>query len=238
MAKPRKRTTAKRSQSTKTRARAAKSGGARKRRASKRSTSRSGTSRPRSATRRSKSNASRSAGSSARTRSRTAARRGSRQDAIALLKADHVRIKSVLGQMQKATTEARRSALVDQAEQLLTQHTMIEEQVFYPAFREAAKSERDRRLFHEATEEHHTVDLVLPEVRAARHEPDVYAARAKVLRELVMHHVEEEQEQMFPRARQLFSEPELRQLGEEMQARKREPSGALEKVGALIGLNS
>ena len=225
MAKPRKRTTAKRSPSTKARTRTVK----------RRST---GKSRP---TKRRTGSASRSV--SARTRSRSASRPATShgQDAISLLKADHVRIKSVLSDMQKATTEARRTALVEQAEQLLKQHTTLEEQVFYPAFREAAKSDRDRRMFHEATEEHHTVDLVLPEVRASRHEPNVFAARAKVLRELVTHHIEEEQEQMFPRARQLLSEPELRELGNEMNERKRaseHPTGTLEKVGALIGLTS
>ena len=225
MAKPRKRTTAKRSQSTKPRTRVAKSRSTGKSRSTKRRTG----------------PASRSI--SARTRSRTTSRRATSrgQDAISVLKADHVRIKSVLSDMQKATTEARRTALIDQAEQLLKQHTTIEEQVFYPAFREAAKSDRDRRMFHEATEEHHTVDVVLPEVRNARHEPDVFAARAKVLRELVTHHIEEEHEHMFPRARQLLSEPELRELGNQMNERKRaneRPTGTLEKVGALIGLSS
>ena len=233
MAKARKRMTAKKSQRTKARTRAAKSRTTGKSRSTK---SRTG------ATGRSRSGAARRASTSARSRSRTEARRATSrgQDAISLLKADHVRIKSVLNAMQKATTEPRRTALVDQAEQLLQMHTSIEEQVFYPAFREAAKTDRDRRMFHEATEEHHTVDLVLPEVRSARHEPDVFAARAKVLRELVTHHIEEEQEQMFPRARQLLSEPELRALGSEMSERKRateHPTGTLEKVGALIGLH-
>ena len=161
------------------------------------------------------------------------------RDAIAVLKADHVRIKALLKALQGAHTAARRSSLIDQTEQLLKQHTRIEEQIFYPAFREAAKNARDRRLFHEATEEHHIVDVVLPEVRDARHEPEVFAARAKVLRELVEHHIEEEQEDMFPRARRLLSEAELHDLGTTMSARAhadQPPTGALHAVGALIGL--
>jgi hemerythrin-like domain-containing protein len=161
------------------------------------------------------------------------------RDAIAVLKADHVRIKSVLKALGQAQTAARRSALIDQAEQLLKRHTSIEEQIFYPAFREAAQNARDRRLFHEATEEHHVVDVVLPEVRDARHEPEVFAARAKVLRELVEHHIEEEHEDMFPRARRLLSVTELHDLGTRMSARARadqQPTSALQAVGALIGL--
>ena len=161
------------------------------------------------------------------------------RDAIDVLKAEHVRIKTVLKALGRAHTAARRAALIDQAAQLLQQHSRVEEQIFYPAFREAAQNARDRRLFHEATEEHHIVDVVLPEVRGARHEPEVFAARAKVLRELVEHHIEEEHEDMFPRARRLLSEAELHDLGIQMSARTRDgqqPTGALHAVGALIGL--
>jgi hemerythrin-like domain-containing protein len=180
--------------------------------------------------------------SAGRTRSASrqhAASRGTR-DAIGLLRADHVRVKSLFRALQQATSEARRTSVLDDIEAALREHTTIEEQVFYPAFREAAKTDKDRRLFHEANEEHHVVDVVLPEVRDARHEPDVFAARAKVLRELVLHHIEEEQDEMFPRARQLFSEAELRDLGAQLNERKRaeqQPTGTLEKVGAMIGLS-
>lgn len=161
------------------------------------------------------------------------------RDAISVLRADHARVSSLLTRLQRATGELRRTALLDEIERALREHTGIEEQIFYPAFREAARTDKDRRLFHEATEEHHVVDVVLPEVRAARHEPDVFQARAKVLRELVRHHIEEEQDELFPRARQLLSGEELRALGTQISERKRahqRPSGALDKVGALIGL--
>lgn len=177
--------------------------------------------------------------SRASTRQQQAA--GTAQDAIAVLRADHVRVRALLEDLQQATTESRRTSLLDQLEAALKEHTSIEEQVFYPAFREAAKTDKDRRLFHEATEEHHVVDVVLPEVRASRHEADVFAARAKVLRELVQHHIDEEQDDMFPRARQLFTAAELRDLGAQLKDRKRteqRPAGTLEKVGQMIGLTS
>ena len=197
-------------------------------------------------TRTRKTSTTRAGSSRARTRIARGARKAPRRkvplaggDAIAVLKADHVRIRALLKGLQSAHTAARRSSLMDQTEQLLKQHTRIEEQIFYPAFREAAKNARDRRRFHEATEEHHIVDVVLPEVRDARHEPEVFTARARVLRELVEHHIEEEQEDMFPRARRLLSAAELQELGTTMSARARaeqQPTGALQAVSALIGL--
>lgn len=237
MAQQRKRTSAK-SQGTTRRKGATKRSGASKQ-------SRSNASRKRATA--GKSRGSRSTASRSQARSRGAAsrsraggaRRTSTRDALGLLRADHVRVKSMLRDLQQATTEARRTSLIEQIDAALREHTTIEERIFYPAFREAAKTDKDRKLFHEATEEHHIVDIVLPEVRDARREAEVFAARAKVLRELVLHHIEEEQEEMFPRARQLFSDEELRDLGTQMAERKRtgqQPSGALEKVGAMIGL--
>jgi hypothetical protein len=93
-------------------------------------------------------------------------------------------------------------------------------------------------MFFEAQEEHHAVDTILPEVTSASAEPDVFAARAKVLKEMVEHHAEEEETDMFSRARKLFPPAELRRLGEEMAARKRmlqrRPTGALGSVAALF----
>jgi hemerythrin-like domain-containing protein len=123
---------------------------------------------------------------------------------------------------------------------LLKQHTQLEEQLFYPAFREMAQNKHDRQLFHEATEEHHTVDVVLPEVRQAQHEPDVFAARAKVLKELVTHHIEEEQDDMFPRARRLLPRETLQAIGAQMAEQRRAANrpGPLQAVSQLIGLSS
>ncbi|MEO8603690.1 MAG: hemerythrin domain-containing protein [bacterium] len=160
-------------------------------------------------------------------------------DAIALLKIDHKRLRTLLETLQAAQTLERRTKLIGDTERALKQHTQLEEQLFYPAFRDAAKTKRDRQMFYEATEEHHTVDVVLPEVKEASYEPDVFAARAKVLKELVEHHIEEEQDELFPRARQLLPAAELREIGVQMAERQRaaaKPVGALQAVGELIGL--
>ncbi len=184
--------------------------------------------------------------SAQRTTARPSRRRARRagaagRDAVTVLKSDHVRIKSVLSALQQARTAVRRATLIAEAERLLKRHTSAEEDIFYPAFREAAKTKEDRKLFHEAREEHHIVDLVLPEVRDSRHEPDVFAARAKVLKELVEHHIDEEHDDLFPRARRLLSAGELRELGTRLHAvlsggSESSTTGALRSVGALIGL--
>lgn len=142
------------------------------------------------------------------------------QDAIALLKQDHEKVRTLLGSLEKATG-ARREKLLGQVEQELKIHTTIEEEIFYPAFREAAKKKDDQVMTYEAYNEHHVVDLVLPEAREGKDAEDL-KAKAKVLKELVEHHADEEEKDMFPRARKTMDREELRDLGERMAARKKE----------------
>jgi len=170
-------------------------------------------------------------------RGRAPLTRSAREDALALLRADHKEVRRLLEELKSASSNERRERLLNQVEEALKTHTKIEEEVFYPAFRDVAVTKRDRQLFFEAIEEHHAVDTILPEVASVRAEPDVFAARAKVLKEIVEHHAEEEETEMFPRARKLLPASELRRLGTEMAERKRSlqrPSGALSAVTSLF----
>lgn len=139
-------------------------------------------------------------------------------DAIAFLKQDHETVRKLLGQLENATG-ARRTKLLGQIAAELKTHTTIEEEIFYPAYRDAVRTKGDRKLFFEAVQEHHVVDLVLPETGEGD-SPDELKAKAKVLKDLVEHHAEEEERQMFPRARKVMERDELRSLGEMMQRRK------------------
>ena len=139
-------------------------------------------------------------------------------DAIALLKQDHEKVRGLLGQFENATG-ARRQKLLTQIEKELKVHTTIEEEIFYPAYREAARKKEDKKLFFEAVEEHHVVDMVMPEMNDGS-SPEELKAKAKVLKDLVEHHAEEEEKEMFPRARKAMEKDELRSLGEMMQRRK------------------
>jgi hemerythrin-like domain-containing protein len=139
-------------------------------------------------------------------------------DAIKLLKADHEKVRELLGQFENATG-ARREKLRGQIERELKVHTQIEEEIFYPAYLDAAKKKDDKKMYYEALQEHHVVDLVLPEMNDGASNEELQA-KAKVLKELVEHHADEEEKEMFPRAKQLLDKAELRALGEQMQLRK------------------
>lgn len=139
-------------------------------------------------------------------------------DAIALLKQDHETVRKLLGQLENATGP-RRTKLLGQIASELKIHTTIEEEIFYPAYRDAVRTKGDRKLFFEAVAEHQVVDLVLPEAGEGD-SPDELKAKAKVLKDLVEHHAQEEERQMFPRARKVMERDELKSLGEMMQRRK------------------
>ena len=146
------------------------------------------------------------------------------QDAISLLKADHKKVKGLLEALEKTTDRAskKRATLLGQIDTELTVHTKIEETIFYPAFRDAVKKKEDRELYFEALEEHHVVKLVLPEIEATSPSSEPFAAKAKVLKELVTHHADEEESEMFPEAKRVFDKAELRELGARMAAKKKE----------------
>jgi len=149
-------------------------------------------------------------------------------DAIQLLKNDHKKVRSLLDQLGETTSRAEktRAELLAKINKELEVHTTIEEEIFYPAFREAAKNAEDREMYFEAIEEHHAAgDLVLPDLLATEVVSDKFGGRAKVLKELVEHHADEEEKDMFKRARELLSREQLESLGTRMEERKRELGG-------------
>lgn len=143
-------------------------------------------------------------------------------NAITMLKSDHATIKRLLRELADTTERSvkQRESLVGQIERELKAHAQAEEEVFYPAFKAAAEKTDKVDLFYEAAEEHHVVDMVLPALKVANPKSKEFTAKAKVLKDLIEHHVKEEEGQMFAAARQLFNEDELRELGDMMQARK------------------
>jgi hemerythrin-like domain-containing protein len=155
------------------------------------------------------------------------------QDAISLLKADHEALRELLGELEETTSRAasKRRDLLGSIEEQLKIHTKIEEDVFYPAFRDAAQKQDERKLYYEALEEHHVVDMVLPEIKEVDPSSDEFAAKAKVLKDLVEHHAEEEESEMFPKARKLMSRDELMELGERLALAK---ESAAERMGEMV----
>lgn len=144
-------------------------------------------------------------------------------DAIALLKEDHEKVRALLDSLGRATG-ARRTKLLGQIEQELRVHTTIEEEIFYPAYRDAARRKDERVMVYEAVQEHRVVDMVMPGMAEGENDEEL-KGKAKVLKDLVEHHAEEEEKEMFPSARKLMEREELRELGARMAARKKELRG-------------
>lgn len=145
-------------------------------------------------------------------------------DAIQLLKADHQKVKALLAELSETTARAvkKRADLLAEISLNLKAHTQIEEEIFYPAFKQAGEKE-EAKMYFEAMEEHRAAgELVLPDLLNTDTGSEKFSGRAKVLKELVEHHVKEEEEEMFKEAKKLFSREELNDLGARMEQRKSE----------------
>jgi len=143
-------------------------------------------------------------------------------NAITMLKSDHATLKRLLRELNETTERGvkTRETLVAQIERQVKMHSQIEEEVFYPAFITKTRGTDAEDLFYEAAEEHHVVDMVLPALKSANPKSHEFTAKAKVLKDLIEHHIREEEGQMFQKARLLFSDEQLRELGDLMQAQK------------------
>jgi hemerythrin-like domain-containing protein len=146
------------------------------------------------------------------------------KDAIALLQSDHDTVRDLLSQLEETTERGakKRTELVARIATEVRIHARIEEEIFYPAYKEAARAKEDLKLFFEAAEEHALVDVVLPALEEGDPATAEFGAKCKVLKDLIEHHAQEEEDEMFPRARKLLGKERLVELGEQMAARKEE----------------
>lgn len=152
----------------------------------------------------------------ARTGTRSRAAGGMRrQDAIAVLKADHREVAGWFTEFEKSRAEKRKLELAGQICTALTVHAAIEEEIFYPAYLEATG---DRKLHHEAAVEHEGVKRLIAQIESTGADDEFYDARMKVLSEMVKHHVKEEEGSIFPEARS--ADMDLKSLGEALLDRK------------------
>lgn len=151
------------------------------------------------------------------------------RDATMLLKEDHAKAKKLLEALLATTERAgrKRRDLVESIKTELQTHMQLEEQIFYPALKESSKSKEVQRLYYEAVEEHHAADTVLADLMNADPGGPNFSGKAKVLKELVLHHIQEEEKEIFPQARKHLGKEELRELGERLMERKREIQGGL-----------
>ena len=128
-----------------------------------------------------------------------------------LLKKQHRQVEKLFKEAEKAQPRQRRQ-LMDQIAEQLKLHTRIEEEIFYPAVRELGTSKAEE-MMNEALEEHHVVDLVLAELPDVDPEDERFEAKMTVLSELVQHHVEEEEGEVFPMAEKKLGAERIKELG-------------------------
>ena len=149
-----------------------------------------------------------------------------KQDAIQLLMSDHKEVEELFKQFQKAKKdEGDRAGIVEQICDALSVHAEIEEEIFYPAAREAL-SEKGEDMLDEAEVEHASIKSLVEQLEDADPSDEMYDAKVKVLQEQIEHHVEEEETEYFPDCRR--SDMDLKAIGEQMRARKTELTAQLE----------
>ena len=142
-------------------------------------------------------------------------------NAITMLEADHAKVKKLLDELDKTTERGvkTREELFARIKSELTVHEIIEEEIFYPTLKQHPKAED---IVLEGYEEHHVVDLLMGELSALPYDDETWGAKFTVMKENIEHHVEEEEGDMFIKARQVFDTDELNKLGEAMLERRQE----------------
>lgn len=144
-------------------------------------------------------------------------------NAIELLINDHKLVKKLLEELSATTERAvkKRAELLQRIEQEVRIHTQLEEDILYPAIKQAGGKE-EAKMYYEAKEEHRTVDsLVMPDLLETDTGTVEFAGCVKVMKELLEHHIEEEESELFPTARKLLGKDALEAMGQAMEAQKK-----------------
>ncbi|AWB93443.1 hemerythrin domain-containing protein [Aeromicrobium chenweiae] len=162
-------------------------------------------------------------------------------DAIVLLKNDHQEIRKVFKAFEEAGEQAYKTKgrLVDQMIELLTVHTYIENEIMYPRVRDLLPDLEDDVL--ESYEEHHVADVLVMELAAMKPDAERFTAKTTVLIENVTHHMDEEEQDWFPKVREGLSRTVLQEMGADMIEAKKtaprrpsQPSALKKTIDAVI----
>jgi hypothetical protein len=157
-----------------------------------------------------------------------------------MLKEDHTKVEGLFARFEKTRGDAQKEKLAGTICEELKIHTTIEEELFYPAAREALK-QADMELLEEAQVEHDSAKVLIEQIEAGSPSDENYDALVKVLGEYVKHHVKEEQNEMFPKVRQ--TDLDLVALGDRMKKRKESLQGgpatrAVGRVASMVAASS
>jgi iron-sulfur cluster repair protein YtfE (RIC family) len=140
-------------------------------------------------------------------------------DALELLKQDHEKVADLFEEADDSDDQPQKERIFEKIKTELETHTYIEETVFYPALE---KHEDLKELVKEAYEEHRQVKTLLTEITGLVAGSEKFDAKLKVMKENVEHHVEEEENEMFPKVRRVLDDKKLETLGRELAAAKQD----------------
>ena len=136
-----------------------------------------------------------------------------------MLREDHEKVKDLFERFEEAD-EGEKQEIANTAMQEIQVHSTLEEEIFYPAAREVLEQNgEEAETLDESLEEHHVVDLIMAELKKMRAKDEHFDAKFKVMAENVKHHIEEEENELFPK---LEGQLDDEDLGEQMMARKEE----------------
>jgi hemerythrin superfamily protein len=141
-------------------------------------------------------------------------------DAIEMLKADHEKVKGLFRQYEAAGDRAyqKKQSIAEEVFTEITVHSTLEEELFYPAVK-AETDKQGQELVAESVEEHHVVAMLIEELKALDPKDERYDAKFTVLMENIEHHIEEEEDELFPEAEDVLGD-EIEDLGAQMKERK------------------
>lgn len=142
------------------------------------------------------------------------------EDALDMLRTDHGKVRDLFDQYEEAPDMSSKRAIAEEVFVELEVHAQVEENVFYPALQEETDQE-GKDMLAESLQEHHTVTALIQELRQNGHDDEMFDRKFRELMDNVEHHVEEEENMMFPKAEEQLA-GEMEDLLEEMQELKQQ----------------
>ena len=141
-------------------------------------------------------------------------------NALDLLEEDHENVKKLLEDLDSTTERGvkTRQELFARIKKEMQVHETIEEEILYPALKDHPKA---KEVVLEGYEEHHVVDQIMAELEKVPFDDEKWGAKLSVMKENIEHHIEEEEDDMFQKAREIFDQGELEELGAQMEERKK-----------------
>lgn len=153
-------------------------------------------------------------------------------DVFNLLKKDHKEVKQLFKKIEKSSAVKLRQKTFDQIVTELEMHTSVEEEIVYPRLRELKQF---KELIGEAYEEHHVAKQLIKEIQDLSADQEQWKSKVSVLKEIIEHHVEEEEKELFPKAQRALGKEESKELGKQVQQEKtRMQGGARSKAKEAI----